>query len=117
MTEKEANVSSLNDALGFRDKQQFDQMERLATQQYLKNEDPKACTLLYIALNKLQVLASLFKISKDEKDKPLVAFLSRNIQDEKNKAAAMKNAYVLIGRHQLEFAVTFFLLGDRKCIC
>ncbi|KAI7741816.1 hypothetical protein M8C21_003249, partial [Ambrosia artemisiifolia] len=87
------------------------EMERLAKQQYLKNKDPKACTLLYIALNRLQVLAGLYKISKDEKDKPLVAFLSRNFQDEKNKAAALKNAYVLMGRHQLELAVAFFLLG------
>ncbi|XP_024963286.1 uncharacterized protein LOC112503489 isoform X1 [Cynara cardunculus var. scolymus] len=86
-------------------------MERLAKQQYLKSKDPKACTLLYVALNRLQVLAGLFKISKDEKDKPLVAFLSRNFQEEKNKAAALKNAYVLMGRHQLELAVAFFMLG------
>ncbi|XP_042756917.1 uncharacterized protein LOC111876767 isoform X1 [Lactuca sativa] len=86
-------------------------MERLAKQQFLKNRDPKACALLYIALNRIQVLAGLFKISKDEKDKPLVAFLSRNFQEEKNKAAALKNAYVLMGRHQLELAVAFFLLG------
>lgn len=58
----------------------FLQMEKLARQQYLKNRDPKACALLYIALNRLHVLAGLFKISKDEKDKPLVAFLSRNFQ-------------------------------------
>lgn len=32
-------------------------------------------------------------------------------QEEKNKAAALKNAYVLLGRHQLELAVAFFLLG------
>ncbi|KAA8520765.1 hypothetical protein F0562_014963 [Nyssa sinensis] len=86
-------------------------MEKLARQQYLKNKDPKACALLYIALNRLQVLASLFKISKDDKDKPLVGFLLRNFQEEKNKAAALKNAYVLMGRHQLELAIAFFLLG------
>lgn len=86
-------------------------MEKLARLQYLKNRDPKACALLYIALNRLQVLAGLFKMSKDEKDKPLVAFLSRNFQEEKNKAAALKNAYVLMGRHQLELAIAFFLLG------
>ncbi|KAL3517308.1 hypothetical protein ACH5RR_024210 [Cinchona calisaya] len=86
-------------------------MERLARQQYLKAKDPKACALLYIALNRIQVLAGLFKISKDEKNKPLVAFLSRNFQDEKNKAAALKNAYVLMGKHQLELAIAFFLLG------
>ncbi|PRQ58513.1 putative transcription factor WD40-like family [Rosa chinensis] len=86
-------------------------MEKLARLQYLKRRDPKDCALLYIALNRIQVLTGLFKISKDEKDKPLVTFLSRNFQEEKNKAAALKNAYVLMGRHQLELAVAFFLLG------
>lgn len=33
------------------------------------------------------------------------------IQEEKNKAAALKNAYVLMGRHQLDLAIAFFLLG------
>ncbi|KNA22362.1 hypothetical protein SOVF_034760 [Spinacia oleracea] len=86
-------------------------MEKLARRQYLKNKDPKACALLYIALNRLQVLAGLFKISKDEKDKPLVAFLSRNFQEERHRAAASKNAYVLMGKHQYELAIAFFLLG------
>ncbi|XP_057454842.1 uncharacterized protein LOC130746287 isoform X2 [Lotus japonicus] len=86
-------------------------MEKLARAQYLKSKNPKDCALLYIALNRIQVLAGLFKISKDEKDKPLVGFLSRNFQEEKNKAAALKNAYVLLGKHQLELAIAFFLLG------
>ncbi|KAK9147239.1 hypothetical protein Scep_005996 [Stephania cephalantha] len=86
-------------------------MEKLARSQYLKNKDPKDCALLYIALNRLQVLAGLFKISRDEKDKPLAGFLSRSFQEEKNKAAALKNAYVLMGRHQHELASAFFLLG------
>ncbi|XP_010523821.1 PREDICTED: uncharacterized protein LOC104802083 isoform X2 [Tarenaya hassleriana] len=87
-------------------------MEKLARQQYLKNKNPKDCALLYIALNRIQVLAGLFKISKDEKDKPLLGFLSRNFKEEKNKAAALKNAYVLMGKHQLELAIAFFLLGS-----
>ncbi|XP_056160339.1 uncharacterized protein LOC115686969 isoform X2 [Syzygium oleosum] len=86
-------------------------MEKLARSQYLKRKDPKDCALLYVSLNRLQVLAGLFKLSRDEKDKPLVGFLFRNFQEEKNKAAALKNAYVLLGRHQLELAVAFFLLG------
>ncbi|KAK4268897.1 hypothetical protein QN277_022124 [Acacia crassicarpa] len=86
-------------------------MEKLARARYLKNKNPKDCALLYVALNRTQVLAGLFKISKDEKDKPLAGFLSRNFQDEKNKAAALKNAYVLLGKHQLELAIAFFLLG------
>lgn len=55
-------------------------MEKLARLQYLRKKDPKDCALLYIALNRIQVLAGLFKISKDEKDKPLVGFLLRNFQ-------------------------------------
>lgn len=55
-------------------------MEKLARQQYLQSKDPKACALLYIALNRIQVLVGLCKISKDEKDKPLVGFLSRNFE-------------------------------------
>ncbi|CAI0469651.1 unnamed protein product [Linum tenue] len=103
-------------ALGFgfwfsNDRQLRTRMEKLARSQYLRKKDPKDCALLYIALNRLQVLAGLFKISKDEKDKPLVTFLSRNFKEEKNKAAALKNAYVLMGRHQLELAIAFFLLG------
>ncbi|XP_073278071.1 uncharacterized protein [Primulina huaijiensis] len=86
-------------------------MERLARQQYMRNKDPKACSLLYIALNRIQVLAGLFRISKDDKDKPLATFLLRNFQEDNNKAAALKNAYVLMGKHQLELAVAFFLLG------
>ncbi|XP_051144791.1 uncharacterized protein LOC127260850 isoform X2 [Andrographis paniculata] len=86
-------------------------MERLARQRYMKNKDPKACALLYIALNRVQVLSGLFKMSKDDKDKPLAGFLSRNFQDDRNKEAALKNAYVLLGKHQLELAIAFFLLG------
>lgn len=56
------------------------QMEKLARLQYLKKKDPKDCALLYVALGRLQVLAGLFKISRDERDKRLVAFLSRNFK-------------------------------------
>ncbi|KAH9303042.1 hypothetical protein KI387_014625, partial [Taxus chinensis] len=87
-------------------------MEKLARAQYLKRKDPRDCALLYMALNRRNVLLGLFKLSKDEKDKPLVGFLARNFQEEKNKAAALKNAYVLKGRHQFELAVAFFLLGE-----
>lgn len=86
-------------------------MEKLARLQYLKSKDPKDCALLYIALNRIKVLVGLFKISRDGKDKRLYEFLSRNFQEEKHKAAALKNAYVLMGRHQWELAIAFFLLG------
>ncbi|CAM8917671.1 unnamed protein product [Rhodiola kirilowii] len=89
-------------------------MEKLARLQYLKNKDPKDCALLYVALNRIQVLAGLFKISRDEKDKPLVGFLSRNFQEEKNKAAALKNAYVFDGTTPTGTSYCFFLTRRMK---
>lgn len=39
-------------------------------------------------------------------------YCDESIQEERHKAAALKNAYVLMGRHQWELAIAFFLLGD-----
>jgi len=39
-------------------------------------------------------------------------YWDESIQEERHKAAALKNAYVLMGRHQWELAIAFFLLGD-----
>lgn len=41
----------------------------------------------------------------------MITHMESILQEDKNKAAALKNAYVLMGRHQLELAVAFFLLG------
>lgn len=35
----------------------------------------------------------------------------RDVQDEKHRVAALKNAYVLMGKHRHELAATFFILG------
>ena len=56
------------------------QMEKLARVQYLSEKDPKNCALLYLALQRKNVLMSLFKLSRDEKDKVLYVFLTRDFQ-------------------------------------
>ena len=53
-------------------------MEKLARVQYLFEKDPKNCAMLYLALQHKNVLMSLFKLSKDEKDKVLYVFLTRD---------------------------------------
>lgn len=76
------------------------QIEKLARLQYLRNKDPKECALLYLALNRRQVLAGLFKISKDEKDKVLFAFLSRNFEVLQNTGVySMQFCYLYIVNH------------------
>ncbi|KAG0631662.1 hypothetical protein M758_1G270500 [Ceratodon purpureus] len=86
-------------------------MEKVARLQFMASRDAKDSALLYIALERRTVLAGLFKISKDERDRPLVDFMARDFREEKHKAAALKNAYVLMGKHRHELAAAFFLLG------
>eukprot|EP00850_Spirogloea_muscicola_P018188 SM000164S02250 [mRNA] locus=s164:77152:88541:+ [translate_table: standard] len=99
------------------------QMEKLARAQFMEKRDAKDCALLYLALNRQTVLLGLMKLSKDERDKKLAEFLSLQLfvdlthplgvvlQDDSNQAAALKNAYVLLGQHRLHLAASFFLLG------
>ncbi|KAH7280307.1 hypothetical protein KP509_37G060800 [Ceratopteris richardii] len=86
-------------------------MEKLARAQYLKEKNPRHCALLYLALQRKNVLMGLLKLSKAEKDKVLYEFFGRDFSEEKNQAAALKNAYTLLGKHQHELAAAFFLLG------
>ena len=80
--------------------------------QYLSQKDPQNCVLLYLDLQRKNVLTSLFKLSiYIEKDNVLYVFLNRDFQEEKNQDAALKNAYVLMGKHRHDLAAPFFLLG------
>lgn len=56
------------------------QMEKVARLQFMASRDAKDCALLYIALERRTILAGLFKISKDERDRPLVDFMARDFR-------------------------------------
>lgn len=43
--------------------------------------------------------------------KKLSDFLARDFGQDANRAAAAKNAYVLLGQHKPELAAAFFVLG------
>lgn len=52
------------------------------------------------------------KTSKTQLYLTYVYYLINTVmQEERHRAAALKNAYVLMGRHQYELAIGFFLLG------
>jgi hypothetical protein len=55
-------------------------MEKVARTQYMATKDAKESALLYIALERRTVLAGLLKMSKDERDRPLVDFLARDFR-------------------------------------
>ena len=50
----------------------------------------------------------LFRSSNHKK---LADFMSRDFSTAKNKDAACKNAFVLLGQHRPELAAAFFVLG------
>ena len=79
-------------------------MEKLARVQYLSEKDPQICATLYLDLQHENVLMSLFKLSRDEKDKGMYVFFIQEFQEKKILAVALKNAYVLMGKHRLDLA-------------
>lgn len=58
--------------------------------------------------NVYRLLQGLLRSSQQVK---LADFLNRDFSESKNKEAACKNAFVLLGQHRYEMAAAFFLLG------
>ncbi|TID15812.1 hypothetical protein CANINC_004341 [Pichia inconspicua] len=94
-------------------------LEKIAVNEFSKyqrenngSKDPTTCSIFYLTLKKKNVLLGLWKNSfgHPERDK-MVKFLSNDFTEKRWKMAAMKNAYVLLGKHRYVDAVSFFLLA------
>lgn len=88
--------------------------EILGRNHFIQNErDPTKCTLYYLALRKKQVLLGLWRTASWHREQAkTIKLLSNDFTTERWKTAALKNAYVLLGKHRFEYAACFFLLGD-----
>ncbi|KAG0691168.1 regulator of (H+)-ATPase in vacuolar membrane [Pichia californica] len=95
-------------------------LERIAANEFIKfqnenhgKKDPSSCSIFYLTLKKKHVLLGLWKnsIGNSERDK-MVKFLSHDFTEKRWKSAALKNAFVLLGKHRYADAATFFLLAD-----
>ncbi|KAA6424834.1 MAG: hypothetical protein FRX49_05008 [Trebouxia sp. A1-2] len=82
--------------------------EALAKAQFARSRDAHECALMYVALEKKQLLLSLFRGGNHKK---LADFLMRDFRQDKHKDAACKNAFTLLGQHRYELAAAFFVLG------
>lgn len=71
-------------------------MEKVARLQFMASRDAKDSALLYIALERRTMLAGLFKISKDERDRPLVDFLARDFRVSHLPAMLMKDEILVL---------------------
>lgn len=93
-------------------------VEGIARNEFGDSRDPSGrVSVLYLAIKKKQVLVGLWRtVYHPEKDKVL-KFLSNNFSEERWRSAALKNAFVLLGKHRYMDAAYFFLLAGQVKDC
>jgi hypothetical protein len=90
-------------------------MEILARNHYTEEEpkNPINCSLYYLALKKKTVLAGLWRVASWHKEQArTLKMMLNDFTQPRWKAAALKNAFALLGIHRYEYAAAWFLLGD-----
>ncbi|KAJ1550292.1 regulator of (H+)-ATPase in vacuolar membrane, partial [Nowakowskiella sp. JEL0078] len=96
--------------------EKYKQMETIARNSFMSKEDkdPVECSLLYLAMRKKNVLLGLWKLAQSHAEHTImVRFLANDFSEDRWQKAALKNAFVLLGKQRYEYAAAFFLLGDR----
>ncbi|XP_045775741.1 dmX-like protein 2 isoform X3 [Maniola jurtina] len=83
-------------------------VERLARASYMAKQDPMDAALYYLAMKKKTLLWGLFRSNHDDK---MTGFFANDFGEDRWRKAALKNAFVLLGRQRFEHAAAFFLLG------
>ncbi|CAF0710194.1 unnamed protein product [Brachionus calyciflorus] len=85
-------------------------VEKIAKYSYQLKNDPLDSALFYLAMRKKGVLWALFKTAKDTR---MSEFFKNDFNEPKWQTAALKNAFVLLGKQRFEHAAAFFLLANR----
>ncbi|KAI9184409.1 regulator of (H+)-ATPase in vacuolar membrane [Blastocladiella emersonii ATCC 22665] len=86
--------------------------EVIARNHWRKANNPHDCFLFYLALGKRKLMQTLWKQANGHPEQQVMSnFLSQEPSDKWRKAA-LKNAFVLLGKQRFELAACFFLLGD-----
>lgn len=87
-------------------------VESVARNEFGNSRDPSGLvSVLFLAIKKKQVLLGLWRtVFHPEKDKVL-KFMSNDFTEKRWQTAALKNAFVLLGRHRYMDAAYFFLLA------
>lgn len=80
----------------------------LAKAAYQAKQDPLDAALYYLAMHKKSVLWGLYRSKRDEK---MTHFFANDFKEDRWRKAALKNAYVLLGKQRFDHAVAFFLLA------
>lgn len=93
-------------------------MEAAARNEFAEQRDPSGrISLFYLALRKKQILLGLWKTVSHPEQQKMLKFLKNDFSDNRWRSAALKNAYVLLGKHRYIDAASFFLLADSVKDC
>ncbi|XP_077514309.1 rabconnectin-3 alpha isoform X3 [Amblyomma americanum] len=84
-------------------------VEKLAKSSFQANNNPLDAALYYLALKKKTILAGLYRTVNDKR---MTDFFQNDFSQDRWRKAALKNAYVLLGKQQFEHAAAFFLLAS-----
>ncbi|KAH7954354.1 hypothetical protein HPB49_017997 [Dermacentor silvarum] len=84
-------------------------IKQLAKSSFQAKQNPLDAALYYMAMKKKTVLAALFR---SVNDKRMSDFFQNDFSQDRWRKAALKNAYVLLGKQQFEYAAAFFLLAN-----
>ncbi|XP_064475038.1 dmX-like protein 2 [Ornithodoros turicata] len=83
-------------------------IEKVAKSSFQAHSNPLDASLYYMALKKKNIIAGLYRSINDKK---MSDFFQNNFSLDRWRKAALKNAYVLLGKQQFEHAAAFFLLA------
>ncbi|RCK54817.1 Regulator of V-ATPase in vacuolar membrane protein 1 [Candida viswanathii] len=93
-------------------------MEQMARNEFSDCRDPSGMiSLFYLALKKKQILIGLWRTVHHAEQQKMLKFLNNDFTQHRWKSAALKNAFVLLGKHRYIDAAYFFLLGDAPLDC
>ncbi|RHY88221.1 hypothetical protein DYB35_006632 [Aphanomyces astaci] len=84
--------------------------ERMANRAYAATKDPFAVALYFVLLGKTRLLSNVFRLAHETK---IADLLANDFDDDRWKAAAIKNAFVLKSKQRYLLAATFFLLANK----
>ncbi|RQM26586.1 hypothetical protein B5M09_003012 [Aphanomyces astaci] len=84
--------------------------ERMANRAYAATKDPFAVALYFVLLGKTRLLSNVFRLAHETK---IADLLANDFDDDRWKAAAIKNAFVLKSKQRYLLAAAFFLLANK----
>lgn len=93
-------------------------VEKCARNDFSTNRDPSGLiTLFFLSIRKKQILLGLWKTTTHPEKQKMLKFLNNDFSQPRWKSAALKNAFVLLGKHRYLDAACFFLLADKPKDC